>query len=222
VPATNAGIQVVEELTARGISVNVTLIFSTSRYQSVMKAYLRGLERAHAAGLELASIHSVASFFISRIDSEIDKRLDSLNPDSPLRGKAAIANAALAYEAFLEFTRGAAWQHIASRGANIQRPLWASTGVKDPAYDPTRYVMDLIAPDCVNTMPEATLNAVRTSGVMPTTDLTHTFSEAKAIFTDLEAAGIDFPAVVAHLESDGVTKFVDAWASLLKNVSEVM
>jgi len=187
----------------------------------VMDSYLRGLERRIAAGDSVSDIHSVASFFISRIDAEIDKQLDAKGADSPLRGKAAIANAHLAYEAFLAFVASDRWKAVAAKGANLQRPLWASTGVKDKAYDSTRYVIELIAADCVNTMPEGTLNEVRDHGVVRGDTISSQFAVGHQILADLAQAGIDFSAVVKHLEDDGVSKFQKAWEELLANVEAV-
>ncbi len=221
VPATMEGLPAIEELTAQGISVNVTLIFSVERYTMVMESYLRGLERRIAKNESISEIHSVASFFISRIDADIDKQLDLSSPGSTLRGKAAIANAHLAYEAFLTFIASDRWQSVASNGANLQRPLWASTGVKDKAYDPTRYVIELIAAHCVNTMPEGTLNAVRDHGVVRGDTITPNISAAHHDLADLALAGIDLSAIVKHLEEDGVAKFQKAWEELLLNVEAV-
>jgi transaldolase len=221
VPATLEGLPAIEELTAAGISVNVTLIFSVERYNAVMESYLRGLERRIAAGDSVSDIHSVASFFISRIDAEIDKQLDAIGADSPLRGKAAIANAHLAYEAFLAFVASDRWKAVAAKGANLQRPLWASTGVKDKAYDSTRYVIELIAADCVNTMPEGTLNEVRDHGLVRGDTISSQFAAGHQILADLAQTGIDFSAVVKHLEDDGVAKFQKAWEELLANVEAV-
>ena len=222
VPATREGLPAIEELTARGISVNVTLIFSVDRYKAVMDSYLRGLERRSAAGKEINSVHSVASFFISRIDADIDKKLDAIQADHPLRGKAAIANAGLAFEAYLALINSPRWAALKAHGGNMQRPLWASTGVKDKAYSPTRYVIELVAPGTVNTMPEGTLDAVRSSSeVIPTDAVSGAISEAHAIFTALGAAGIDMRKVVADLEDDGLKKFEDAWVHLLQNVASV-
>jgi len=221
VPATLEGLPAIEELTFKGISVNVTLIFSVERYEKVMNAYLTGLERRVAAGLPLNEIHSVASFFVSRIDTEIDKRLDAIAAGSPLRGASAIPNAHLAYEAFLTVTSSARWSALAAAGARLQRPLWASTGVKDKAYDSTRYVVELVAAHCVNTMPEGTLNEVRAHGIVRGDTISSEFAAAHAHFGALAAAGIDFGDVVAFLEKDGVKKFADAWQELLDNVSSV-
>ena len=221
VPATLEGLPAITALTAAGISVNVTLIFSVERYEKVIDAYLAGLEERVASGLAINEIHSVASFFVSRIDTEIDKRLDAIAPGSALRGKAAIANADLAYEAFLRSMSSTRWSELVAHGANAQRPLWASTGVKDKQYDPTRYVIELIAPHCVNTMPEGTLNVVRDSGVVRGDTITSAIPSAHELFAALKDAGIDFADVVAFLEQDGVKKFADAWQELLDNVSAV-
>ena len=221
VPATLEGLPAVRQLTAAGISVNVTLIFSVERYELVMDAYLSGLEDRLAAGLPISDIHSVASFFVSRIDTEIDKRLDASSPGSALRGQSAIANAVLAYEAYLKVVASPRWAALVAKGAAEQRPLWASTGVKDKAYDSTRYVIELIAPHCVNTMPEGTLNEVREHGVVRGDTITANFEKSHAHFAALKEAGIDFNDVVAFLEKDGVKKFADAWQELLDNVSAV-
>ena len=219
VPATLEGLPAIEELTAQGISVNVTLIFSVDRYEKVMDAYLRGLERRVANGLSLSEIHSVASFFVSRIDTEIDKRLVENNADLSLKGKAAIANAHLAYESFVRMIASPRWQKLESHTANLQRPLWASTGVKDKSYDSTRYVIELIAPHCVNTMPEATMNEVREHGLVRGNTISDNFMKAREVFKDLENAGIDFADVVRFLEDDGVAKFEKAWMELLDNLA---
>ncbi|MEJ0014802.1 MAG: transaldolase [Actinomycetota bacterium] len=222
VPATLEGLPAITELTAAGISVNVTLIFSVERYKKVIDAYFTGLEKRLAAGHSISGIHSVASFFVSRIDTEIDKRLDALGPNSPLRGKSAIANAHLAYEVFLNEISSPRWKALVEQGANQQRPLWASTGVKDKAYDGTRYVIELIAPHCVNTMPESTLNEVRSHGVVRGDTITSQIPAAHAHFKALAAAGIDFADVVEFLEKDGVKKFADSWRELLDNVDAVI
>jgi len=197
------------------------LIFSVERYLKVMDAYMSGLEDRLAAGHSITDIHSVASFFVSRIDTEIDKRLDAIGAGSPLRGQTAIANAVLAYEAYLEVIASERWKSLVSQGANQQRPLWASTGVKDKAYDSTRYVIELVAANCVNTMPEGTLNEVRAHGAVRGDTITPAIPAAHAHFAALPAAGIDFEDVVAFLEKDGVKKFADAWQELLDNVSAV-
>ncbi len=220
VPATLEGLPAIRTLTANGISVNVTLIFSVERYKKVIDSYLSGLEDRLLAGLPINEIHSVASFFVSRIDSEIDKRLDLISPNSSLRGKSAIFNAVLAYETYLAVIDSPRWKELSKQGANKQRPLWASTGVKDKAYDSTRYVIELIASDCVNTMPEATLNEVRSHGQVHGDTITPAIPAAHAHFSSLHSAGIDFEDVVAFLEQDGVKKFADAWQELLSNVNE--
>jgi transaldolase len=222
VPATLEGLPAIEELTAAGISVNVTLIFSVERYTMVMESYLRGLERRLAKNESISEIHSVASFFISRIDAQIDKQLDLSAPGSVLRGKAAIANAHVAYEAFLTFIASDRWQSVASNGANLQRPLWASTGVKDKAYDATRYVIELVAAHCVNTMPEGTLNAVREHGVVRGDTITANIPMAHVDLENLAKDGIDLGAIVKHLEDDGVAKFQKAWVELLANIEAVV
>lgn len=215
VPATIEGLPAIEELTARGVSVNVTLIFSPERYREVLDAYMRGLERRQGSGKDLSSIHSVASFFVSRIDTAIDSLLPS---DSSLRGRMAIANARLAYEIFLQAISTLRWQKLAAGGANMQRPLWASTGVKDKNYDPTRYVVELIAPHCVNTMPEGTLNAVRNQGIITGNTITSHLDESRECFDALAKSGVNFSHIVSSLEDDGVKKFADAWNELLTKV----
>ena len=221
VPATLEGLPAIRELTASGISINVTLIFAVERYKKVIDAYLSGLEDRIAAGLPIDQIHSVASFFVSRIDTEVDKRLDAIYVHSPLRGKSAIANAVLAYEAYLQMASSPRWQELLRHGANPQRPLWASTGVKDKTYESTRYVIDLVAANCVNTMPEATLNETREHGTVLGDTITPAITEAPLHFVALREAGVDFEDVVAFLERDGVKKFADAWQELLDNVSAV-
>lgn len=221
VPATIEGLPAITELTASGISVNVTLIFAVERYEKVIDAYFTGLEKRLAAGDSISEIHSVASFFVSRIDTEIDKRLDAIAPHSPLRGQSAIANADLAYECYLNSIQSPRWKVLEAQGAHLQRPLWASTGVKDKQYDSTRYVIELVASNCVNTMPEGTLNEVRAHGVVRGDTITSAIPNAHKHFSLLKAAGIDFADVVAFLERDGVKKFADSWQELLDNVSAV-
>ena len=215
VPATKEGLPAITALIGMGISVNVTLIFSLQRYREVLSAYADGLEIAAKSNLEIKSIFSVASFFISRIDTEVDKLLPG---DSVLRGTCAIANAVLAYQYFIEFTNSTRWKSLQDIGANLQRPLWASTGVKDPAYDPTRYVMQLIAPDCVNTMPEATLNQVMQNGVFAGNTINSNFQQAKSIMAKIALAGIDLDRITLFLEVDGVSKFESAWFELIDSV----
>ena len=224
IPATDAGLSAITATLAAGISVNVTLIFSTARYEQVLDAWLAGLEQAHSNGHDLATIESVASFFVSRVDTLIDKQLDAIGTAdaSALRGRAAIANAHLAWQAFVEVTDSPRWQHLRNAGAHVQRPLWASTGVKDPAYDDTRYVVELVAPNCVNTMPEVTLNAVADHGVVRGDTVTGTRSDALHVFDSLSAVGIDTDQVFAELERDGVEKFISAWVQLLASVETAL
>lgn len=224
IPATKAGLPAISAVIAEGISVNVTLIFSLERYRAVMNAYLDGLEKAHAAGKDLATIHSVASFFVSRVDTEIDKRLDALGTDeaSALRGKAGVANARLAYQAFEEVFSTPRWNSLADAGANPQRPLWASTGVKDPAYPDTLYVTELVARGVVNTMPEKTLEATADHGEVTGDTVTGGYAEAAAVLDDLEAQGISYTEVVELLEDEGVEKFEKSWGELLAGVTAEM
>ncbi|MEU2153523.1 MULTISPECIES: transaldolase [unclassified Streptomyces] len=219
IPATKAGLPAITEVIGLGISVNVTLIFSLERYREVMDAYLAGLEKAKAAGLDLSKIRSVASFFVSRVDTEIDKRLDALGTDEAkqLRGKAALANARLAYEAYEEVFASQRWAALDKAGANKQRPLWASTGVKDPAYKDTLYVDELVAPGTVNTMPEATLNATADHGQITGDTVRGTYEQARAELDGLAKIGISYDDVVQLLEDEGVEKFEAAWNDLLKS-----
>ncbi|MFJ2924539.1 transaldolase [Streptomyces massasporeus] len=222
IPATKAGLPAITEVIGAGISVNVTLIFSLERYREVMDAYVAGLEKAQAAGLDLSGIHSVASFFVSRVDSEIDKRLTLLGTDEALalKGRAALANARLAYEAYEHVFAGARWQALGGARANRQRPLWASTGVKDPAYKDTLYVDELVAPGTVNTMPEATLNAVADHGDVQGDTVTGGYAQARADLAAVERLGIAYDEVVRQLEDEGVAKFEVAWQELLDAVTK--
>ncbi|MGW0759983.1 transaldolase [Streptomyces sp. NPDC002814] len=222
IPATKAGLPAITEVIGLGISVNVTLIFSLERYREVMDAYLAGLEQAAAKGLDLAAIHSVASFFVSRVDSEIDKRLTLLGTDEALalKGKAALANARLAYEAYEEVFGGTRWTALGGARANKQRPLWASTGVKDPAYKDTLYVDELVAPGTVNTMPEATLNATADHGVITGDTVSGGYAQARADLAAVETLGISYDEVVRQLEDEGVAKFAVAWQDLLDVVGK--
>ncbi|MFF8292250.1 transaldolase [Streptomyces sp. NPDC016309] len=219
IPATEAGLPAIAEVIGLGISVNVTLIFSLERYRRVMEAYLIGLEKAKERGLDLSKIHSVASFFVSRVDTEIDKRLDGIGTDeaSALRGKAALANARLAYEAYEEVFSSDRWAALDKAQANKQRPLWASTGVKDPAYKDTLYVDDLVAPGTVNTMPEATLEATADHGSITGNTIAGTYDQARADLAALEKLGISYDEVVQLLEDEGVDKFEASWNDLLKS-----
>ncbi|MET9575091.1 transaldolase [Streptomyces massasporeus] len=222
IPATKAGLPAITEVIGAGISVNVTLIFSLERYREVMDAYVAGLEKAQAAGIDLSGIHSVASFFVSRVDSEIDKRLTLLGTDEALalKGRAALANARLAYEAYEHVFAGARWQALGGARANRQRPLWASTGVKDPAYKDTLYVDELVAPGTVNTMPEATLNAVADHGDVQGDTVTGGYAQARADLAAVERLGIAYDEVVRQLEDEGVAKFEVAWQELLDAVTK--
>ncbi|TSB32407.1 transaldolase [Streptomyces benahoarensis] len=219
IPATKAGLPAITEVIAKGISVNVTLIFSLERYREVMDAYLAGLEKAKAAGLDLSQIHSVASFFVSRVDSEIDKRLENIGTDEAkaLKGKAALANARLAYEAYEEVFSSERWAALDKAQANKQRPLWASTGVKDPAYKDTLYVDELVAPGTVNTMPEATLQATGDHGQITGDTVRGTYEQARADLAAIATLGISYDEVVQLLEDEGVEKFEASWNDLLKS-----
>ena len=217
IPATLPGLPAITAVLAEGISVNVTLIFSLERYDAVMDAFLDGLEQAKANGHDLSRIGSVASFFVSRVDSEIDEQLGD---GHELRGKAAIANARLAYQHYEQVFSSDRWKALEQAGAKPQRALWASTGVKDPAYDDTQYVVELVAPGTVNTMPEATLDAVADHGVVRGDTVTSTYADAQQVLDDLKAAGIDYDAVVQQLEEEGVSKFEDAWNALIESVTE--
>jgi transaldolase len=216
IPATREGLAAITETIGQGISVNVTLIFSLDRYRAVMDAYLSGLERAHAAGLDLTSIRSVASFFISRVDTEADARLDRVGtPEAvALKGSAAIANARLAYQAYEQLTAGERWRRLADLGARPQRPLWASTGVKNPAYPDTKYVAGLIAPGTVNTMPGPTLEAFADHGQVSGDTMTGGYDDSRRFLDRLAAAGIDFDDVTEYLERDGLAKFEKSWGEL--------
>ena len=217
IPATREGLPAITAVLAEGISVNVTLIFSLERYDQVMDAFLDGMEQAVANGHDVAAMGSVASFFVSRVDTEIDKRLGD---DSALKGKAAIANARLAFEHYERVFSSARWEALAAAGAKPQRPLWASTGVKDPAYDDTQYVVELVAPGTVNTMPEATLSAVADHGVVKGDTITSGYAEAQQLMDELKTVGIDYDEVVELLEVEGVEKFEQAWTSLIESVTD--
>jgi transaldolase len=224
IPATPEGLPAVAACLADGISVNVTLIFSLERYRQVVDAYLTGLEQARTRGHDVSTISSVASFFVSRVDTEVDRRLEKIGtPEAAaLRGQAAIANARLAYQYFEEVLATPRWEALEAADARPQRPLWASTGVKDPAYDPTRYVVELVAPHTVNTMPEPTLRAAAAGGVVRGDTIRGSYPQARQVFEDLRAVGVDFTDVVAALEADGVEKFQTSWRELLDSVSAAM
>ncbi|MBB3050740.1 transaldolase [Prauserella isguenensis] len=221
IPATEEGLPAITKTLAQGISVNVTLIFSVERYRAVIDAYFAGLEQAKANGHDLSSIHSVASFFVSRVDSEIDKRLEAIGTDEALglRGEAAIANARLAYAAYEELLASDRWRALEAEGANPQRPLWASTGVKSPDYSDTRYVDGLVVSGTVNTMPESTLEAAADHANVTGDTVSGTAEQAQAVFDKLSAAGIDITDVFVTLENDGVDKFDKSWSELLETVS---
>jgi transaldolase len=221
VPATKAGLPAITALIGKGISVNVTLIFSCERYSEVIDAFITGMAKAKSAGLELASIHSVASFFISRIDSAVDKELKAIG-NNALLGKVAVANAHRAYALFLEKFNEPLWKALEESGALVQRPLWASTGVKDPAYADTLYVDTLVAPHTVNTMPQSTLDAFLDHGSVKSDAITAQMESASQTLTALSALGISLAAITDALEADGVKKFEDAWISLLADVEKVM
>ncbi|MFE7890008.1 transaldolase [Streptomyces sp. NPDC057412] len=222
IPATKAGLPAITEVVAAGISVNVTLIFSLERYREVMDAYLAGLEKAAAKGLDLSAVHSVASFFVSRVDADIDKRLTEIGTDEALalKGRAALANARLAYEAYEQVFASERWTALETAGANRQRPLWASTGVKDPSYRDTLYVDQLVAPGTVNTMPEATLDATADHGEITGDTVTGGYERARADLAAVEALGVSYDDVVTRLEDEGVAKFEVAWQDLLDAVKK--
>jgi transaldolase len=220
IPATTEGAPAIRDVLGEGISVNVTLIFGLQRYQDVMNAYLDGLERALDAGHDLSKIHSVASFFVSRVDTEIDKRLDASGTPGAdqLKGKAGVANARLAFKAYEEFFSGERWERLAAAGANRQRPLWASTGVKNPDYKDTMYVDDLVVENTVNTMPEKTLDAVRDHGEIRGDQVRPHYEDAAAHMAALAEVGIDYDDVIATLEQEGVDKFLGAWNELMETI----
>ncbi len=228
IPAITESIPAITACLAEGISVNVTLIFSLSSYEAVMEAFLAGLEQRLARGGSLDGLESVASFFVSRVDTEIDHRLDVIAKESGdtarvetatrLRGQAAIANARLAYQAYQRVFSSDRWRALEAQGARPQRPLWASTGVKDPAYDDTRYVVDLVAPGTVNTMPEPTLTAVADHGRLRGATAAEGYEAARAVLDDLAAIGVEYDDVIAVLETEGVEKFEVAWAQLVEQV----
>lgn len=220
IPATTAGLPAIRAAIGQGISVNVTLIFGIDRYRDVMDAYLSGLEVARDAGRDLSVIHSVASFFVSRVDTEVDKRLDAIGTDdaASLRGEAAVANARLAYAAFEEVFGGDRFAALEQAGAHPQRPLWASTGVKDPAYPDTKYVTDLVVAGTVNTMPEKTLEAFADHGELAGDAVTGRATDARAVFERLADVGVDFDDVLEVLEREGVEKFEKSWGELVETV----
>jgi transaldolase len=220
IPATAEGIPAITATLAEGISVNVTLIFSLKRYSEVIDAYLAGLEQAAANGHDISAIASVASFFVSRVDTEVDKRLTKTGtPEAlALKSKAAIANARLAYELYEQKLATDRWKALAAKGAKVQRPLWASTSTKDPSLPDTMYVVDLVADDTVNTMPEATLHATADHGVLRGDTIHGTYEESRALFASLEALGISYDDVVQVLEDEGVSKFEVSWNEMLQQI----
>jgi transaldolase len=221
IPATEAGLPAITRALAEGVSVNVTLIFSVERHRAVMGAYLDGLEQAAANGHQLAGLTSVASFFVSRVDTEIDKRLEKIGSDEALalRGKAGVANSRLAYAAFQEVFSGERWEALAAQGAKAQRPLWASTGVKNPEYSDTLYVTELVVSDTVNTMPEKTMLAFADHGEVKGDRVTGLAPEAQEVFDALERVGVDLTDVFLVLEDEGVDKFEKSWAELGETVA---
>ncbi|HLR55157.1 MAG TPA: transaldolase [Actinomycetales bacterium] len=222
IPATREGLAAITAATAEGISVNVTLIFSLDRYRAVMNAYLTGLEQALEAGRDISQIQSVASFFISRIDTAIDSELEELDSDAAreVMGKAAIANGHLAYEAYAEVFGTPRWKTLTESGGNPQRPLWASTGVKNPEYRDVRYVEELIVNNCVNTMPGATMEAFADHGEVRGDTVTGRASEAEEVLDTVERLGISYVKVTEQLEKEGVSKFADSWSELVASVSD--
>ena len=217
VPGTAEGVAAVEELTAAGVNVNITLLFSPLRHEQVALAYLRGLERRLDAGDPLGGVASVASFFVSRVDTAVDALLPD---DSLLRGKVAIANAKVAYRRFREIFSGERWERVAAAGAGVQRPLWASTGTKNPAYSDVVYVEELVGPDTVNTMPQATLDAFRDHGTVRPAAVAERIEEAEALLASLPEAGIDLPAIAATLVEDGIGAFEADLAKLLSVIED--
>jgi transaldolase len=224
IPATVEGLEAISATLAEGISVNVTLIFSLERYREVINAFLTGLERAKENGHDLSLIHSVASFFVSRVDTEIDKRLDALGTEEAktLKGKAGLANARLAYQVYQEVFGSERWQLLKDAGARPQRPLWASTGVKDPAYPDTMYVTGLVAPGVVNTMPEKTLDATFDHAVVEGDTVTGSYDESNSVLNELDKLGISYKEVVDLLETEGLDKFVASWRDLVDHVQEAL
>jgi transaldolase len=220
IPATLAGLPAITRAISEGISVNVTLIFSLDRYNAVIDAYMEGLEKAAEAGHDLSAIASVASFFVSRVDTEVDKRLDKLGTKEgkALRGKAAIANARLAYELFEKRIATPRWEALKAKGAQPQRPLWASTSTKDPSFADTMYVVELVAPDTVNTMPQATIRAMADHGHLRGDTIHGTYDESRKVIADLEQLGISYDDVVSVVEDEGIAKFTASWQELVDTV----
>ncbi|HEV3093087.1 MAG TPA: transaldolase [Solirubrobacteraceae bacterium] len=217
IPATKPGLAAIEDVIAKGRSINITLIFSLRRYEEVAESYIRGLERLVAEGGDPCKVRSVASFFVSRIDTEADRRLDEIGAPEQLKGKLAVANAKLAYHRYQHIFAGPRWEYLAGKGATPQRVLWASTSTKNPAYPDTLYVDELIGPDTINTMPEETVRAFQDHGT-PRARLTEGLAEARAVFDRLAAAGVDYDDVTDTLEREGVEKFEASFAELLDSL----
>jgi transaldolase len=224
IPAAHQGLQAITACLAEGISINVTLIFSSTRYDEVIEAFIDGLEQAQRSGHDLTTIESVASFFVSRVDSEVDSRLDKIGtPEAAaVRGQAAIANARLAYQRYERMLSSPRWLALASAGARPQRPLWASTSTKDPGYPDTRYVVDLVAANVVNTMPEATLHAVADHGDVRGDTVSGHYLDAQRILDEFEKVGVDYDDVVQKLEDDGVASFEAAWDNLRERLAHTL
>ncbi len=224
IPATLEGLDAITEVIGSGISVNVTLIFSLERYRAVIDAYMAGLEKAKAAGIDLATIHSVASFFVSRVDTEIDARLEAAASEEAraLKSKAGLANARLAYREFERSLASERWVNLANAGAHVQRPLWASTGVKDPSLPGYLYVTGLVAPNVVNTVPEKTLLVTGDEGVFEGDTISNSYTESEEVLAAVAQLGIDIDEVTAKLEAEGVEKFIASWDSLLGTVKAAL
>ena len=224
IPATKAGLSAITQVIGSGISVNVTLIFSLERYREVISAYIAGIRIAKQAGHDLSKIHSVASFFVSRVDTEIDKRLAALGTQeaAALKSKAGLANARLAYQVFEQEFAKDEWSELAAIGANKQRPLMASTGVKDPELPDTLYVTELVAPMLVNTMPEKTMEAVFDHGIVPANSITNHYADAQAILDAIKAQGVSYDEATELLEAEGVEKFNISWAELVESVENAL
>ncbi len=224
IPATKPGLAAITEVIASGISVNVTLIFSLARYREVIEAYISGVEQAKANGHDISKIHSVASFFVSRVDTEIDARLVAVATEEALalKSKAALANARLAYQVYEQDFNNERWAALAAAGANKQRPLMASTGVKDPNLSDTLYVTELVAPELVNTMPEKTMEAVFDHGVVPADSITGHYAQAQSILNAVAAAGVSYDEATEKLETEGVDKFIVSWNELVETVATAL
>jgi transaldolase len=221
IPATKPGLEAITAVISEGISVNVTLIFSLERYRAVIAAYIAGVKKAKAAGHDISKIHSVASFFVSRVDTEVDNRLVAAG-HAELKSQAALANARLAYELFEQEFATAEWSELAAAGANVQRPLMASTGVKDPNLLDTLYVTELVAPQLVNTMPEKTMEAVYDHGVVPAASITNNYEGAREVLAKVAAAGVSLADATELLEKEGVDKFIVSWNELVETVDTAL